>query len=625
MAIVTKDSTAGVIAGGVINIGKPLQVSNGYNFPIIRAHQIGWGNSYFNSYAFSTSEELLTYIEQGINSVGSDGTAYAYTVANSAAQYWGYSYAYTFTDNLVNNVVNPHIGDTDKHIQEGERDKWNYAYDTIKTFVGTEDIEDTLDTLKEITYWLDNNPNDAAYLTVSLAELTAYTYNVVAAQADVAYGIANGAYARANDAYEYADDAFNFAQSAYDSAYWADVKADESYTYTKEVVAPKADSAFNLATDAYTLAYDGVKGGDKAYDWAKAAYTYTHNLATVDVIPHINNSNIHVSVTDRQSWNDAAGKSHSHANKGVLDGISANDIASWDDAAGKSHIHTNKGVLDGISSNDISKWNAAAENITYFLSDTAELEGKIDTLKEIAYWLDNDLEDAAYLTVSLAGLTTYTYNVVAKQADLAYSQANDALARISTLETTIDHDVEITYSVTSSETTTGYFISSVDVVRTENTNDYTLKYTYAYVPSPKADDYWAEYAIANTFSGYFGKSQKINFVDVYGEATAYSVNITNSEVNTLSHIFTIEANNVEATTYFYFEVNGTRIDAGRTIGNVIQVYPYEYDGSSYSRIEGSIISNSFTDASLKIDLYDAGTNKILTSMAVEINVVSDPT
>jgi hypothetical protein len=73
MAYVNQDSTSAVVAGGVINIGKPFHVSGGSNVPIIRAHQIGWGTSYFNNVEFGSTEGLLSEIENAISNAAAGG------------------------------------------------------------------------------------------------------------------------------------------------------------------------------------------------------------------------------------------------------------------------------------------------------------------------------------------------------------------------------------------------------------------------------------------------------------------------------------------------------------------------------------------------------------------------
>lgn len=70
---------------------------------------------------------------------------------------------------------------------------------------------------------------------------------------------------------------------------------------------------------------------------------------------------------------------HTHTNKTVLDGITAEKVAGWDNASSGNHSHSNKGVLDnvtqavidnshthanktvidGIASTDVTNWNDA--------------------------------------------------------------------------------------------------------------------------------------------------------------------------------------------------------------------------------------------------------------------------
>ena len=96
--------------------------------------------------------------------------------------------------------------------------------------------------------------------------------------------------------------------------------------------------------------------------------------------------------------NAAAEGNHSHANKGVLDGITAEKVAAWDASEGNAkthatelntamdtrmqavealkHTHDNKTVLDGITAANIASWNGKAK--VYGASETVDLaEGEI--------------------------------------------------------------------------------------------------------------------------------------------------------------------------------------------------------------------------------------------------------
>ena len=88
------------------------------------------------------------------------------------------------------------------------------------------------------------------------------------------------------------------------------------------------------------------------------------------------------------------GKAHEHANKDVIDGITAEKVAAWNAAEGnaktyadglntamdarvqvvegKAHEHSNKDVLDGITSAKISAWDAAEGNAKAYAKEYAD-------------------------------------------------------------------------------------------------------------------------------------------------------------------------------------------------------------------------------------------------------------
>lgn len=53
------------------------------------------------------------------------------------------------------------------------------------------------------------------------------------------------------------------------------------------------------------------------------------------------------------------GSSHTHPNKEVLDGITAEKVTSWDGAVTLAHSHDNKTILDAIQEASITHWDAA--------------------------------------------------------------------------------------------------------------------------------------------------------------------------------------------------------------------------------------------------------------------------
>ena len=59
-----------------------------------------------------------------------------------------------------------------------------------------------------------------------------------------------------------------------------------------------------------------------------------------------------------------SGESHTHGNKGVLDGITSGKVANWDTAYNQRHTHDNKATLDDITSTKTSHWDTAYAKAT---------------------------------------------------------------------------------------------------------------------------------------------------------------------------------------------------------------------------------------------------------------------
>lgn len=63
-----------------------------------------------------------------------------------------------------------------------------------------------------------------------------------------------------------------------------------------------------------------------------------------------------VTETEKERWNEAGNKMHTHENKDTIDSISDDDLQLWDSAYQKAHEHSNKNVLDDISGDDVAAW-----------------------------------------------------------------------------------------------------------------------------------------------------------------------------------------------------------------------------------------------------------------------------
>ena len=209
-----------------------------------------------------------------------------------------------------------------------------------------ENAKESLDTLAEIAAWIQSHPDDASAMNEA----------IVALQNKVDTGDKTVS--------AYVTDAIN-ALSIGDYAKAADLTA----------LAGRVTTAEGKIT-ALEGAVEGL--GD---------------LAAKDIISE---SDLDSALAEKV--NAAAEGTHSHANKGVLDGITAEKVSAWDAAEknakdyadglngamndrmlvveGAKHTHENKTVLDGITAANIASWNGKAK--VYGASETVDLaEGEI--------------------------------------------------------------------------------------------------------------------------------------------------------------------------------------------------------------------------------------------------------
>lgn len=73
---------------------------------------------------------------------------------------------------------------------------------------------------------------------------------------------------------------------------------------------------------------------------------------------HTGNTTIHITATERTSWNGAVNAKHTHANKALLDTYTQTE-ANLKSAVDNKHSHGNKSVIDGITTVLINAWNGA--------------------------------------------------------------------------------------------------------------------------------------------------------------------------------------------------------------------------------------------------------------------------
>ena len=209
-----------------------------------------------------------------------------------------------------------------------------------------ESAKESLDTLSEIAAWIQSHPDDASAMNEA----------IVALQNKVDTGDKTVS--------AYVTDAIN-ALSIGDYAKAADLTA----------LAGRVEAAEGKIT-----ALEGTVNG-------------LGDLAVKDVVSE---SDLDSALAEKV--NAAAEGNHAHANKGVLDGISAEKVAAWDASEGNAkgyadglnnamdarmqavealkHTHDNKTVLDGITAANVASWNGKAK--VYGASETVDLaEGEI--------------------------------------------------------------------------------------------------------------------------------------------------------------------------------------------------------------------------------------------------------
>lgn len=219
-----------------------------------------------------------------------------------------------------------------------------------------DDAKESLDTLAEIAAWIQSHPDDASAMNEAIVALQQQMVGIAAGEGTVK---------------KYVDDAIA-ALKIGDYAKAADLTdlADRVTT---------AEGKITTAEGKITDLENAVNGlGD---------------MAGKDIVTEAD-----LDSALAEKVNAAAEGNHSHSNKGVLDGITADKVAAWDAAEtnakgyakdyadtlngamdtrvkaveGKAHEHANKTVLDGITAEDVSAWNGKA-TIYYSATEPAAM------------------------------------------------------------------------------------------------------------------------------------------------------------------------------------------------------------------------------------------------------------
>lgn len=208
-----------------------------------------------------------------------------------------------------------------------------------------ENAKESLDTLAEIATWIQDHPDDASAMNSAITALqnkvgtipegatsstiVAYIQEIVAAEQSRAEGAESGL-----------DTRLDAVETKLGSG---------AGSVTEQIATAKQEAIDAAAGDATTKANQALADA-KTYTNGKIG-TVEDGTTVVGMI-----SGVSGRVTTLE------GTSHTHSNKTVLDGITAEQVGQWDSAYDDKHTHTNKTVLDGITTQKVEAWDSAEGN-----------------------------------------------------------------------------------------------------------------------------------------------------------------------------------------------------------------------------------------------------------------------
>ena len=154
-------------------------------------------------------------------------------------------------------------------------------------------------------------------------------------------------------------------QKAIDDAY------ANSNKYTDKKIADLIGGAPETLDTLKEVA-DAISTSKSTEEALNSAIGTKANQAELDT--HTGNDTIHITSDERENWNDANDKKHTHSNKSVLDGITSALITAWNNAV--EHITD---TVKHITSSERTKWNAAYDKANNALPKTGgTLTGSLD-------------------------------------------------------------------------------------------------------------------------------------------------------------------------------------------------------------------------------------------------------
>lgn len=196
------------------------------------------------------------------------------------------------------------------------------------------------------------------------------------------------------------DDAKESLDTLEEIAAWIQSHPDDASAMNAAITAlqNKVDTGDKTVSAYVTDAISALSIGDyaKAADLTALAgrvttlETSVNGLGDLAVLDEVAESNLSAEL--REKVNAASEGNHSHNNKDVIDGITAQNITDWNDAVSKEHVHANATVLEGITSTKVAAWDAAEQNAKNYADGLAanydEAGAAADALTEAKSYAD---------------------------------------------------------------------------------------------------------------------------------------------------------------------------------------------------------------------------------------------
>ena len=239
---------------------------------------------------------------------------------------------------------------------------------------------------------------------------------------------------------------------------------------------------------------------------------------------HINNDDIHVTAEDKAKWNAATennGDGHTHPNKEVLDGITANKVSSWDNKqdaiADLSTIRSNaeKGAsaLQSIPAEYVTESEMGTAINTAITELVGNAPDTLNSIEELADALRDNKDIVSVLESSIANKADKT-SIPTKVSDL-------------TNDSNFISSIPAEYVTESELTAKGYLTSHQDISGKANVSDLTAHTNNSNIHVTTTDK--SKWNAAEQNAKSYAKSYADGLASNYDAAGAAATALTNAK------------------------------------------------------------------------------------------------